>query len=66
MESGCRTIRQLGSGCIDLCFGASGRLDVVHVGVAMEGWKPPTSEAGLVLCQAAGCVMESLEAERRH
>jgi fructose-1,6-bisphosphatase/inositol monophosphatase family enzyme len=63
MESGCRAIRQLGSGCIDLCLVASGRLDVVYAGVAGEGWKPWDYAAGLVLCQEAGCVMESLEQE---
>jgi myo-inositol-1(or 4)-monophosphatase len=39
MQSRCRAIRQLGSGCLDLCLVASGRLDVVYAGLANEGWK---------------------------
>jgi fructose-1,6-bisphosphatase/inositol monophosphatase family enzyme len=39
MLTGCRAIRQLGSGCLDLCMVASGRLDVVYAGLASEGWK---------------------------
>jgi len=39
MQSGCRAIRQFGSGCLDLCMVASGRLDVVYAGLADEGWK---------------------------
>jgi fructose-1,6-bisphosphatase/inositol monophosphatase family enzyme len=64
MESGCRAIRQLGSGCMDLCYVASGRIDVVYAGVATEGWKPWDYAAGLVVCQEAGCIMESLEQEQ--
>ena len=57
----CRAIRQLGSGCLDLCYVATGRLDVVYAGVATEGWKPWDYAAGLVICQEAGCVMESID-----
>jgi fructose-1,6-bisphosphatase/inositol monophosphatase family enzyme len=64
MLSGCRAIRQLGSGVLDLCFVASGRLDVVYSGIANEGWKPWDYAAGLVICQEAGCVMESIEQDR--
>jgi fructose-1,6-bisphosphatase/inositol monophosphatase family enzyme len=39
MQSRCRAVRQLGSGCLDLCLVASGRLDVVYAGLANEGWK---------------------------
>jgi fructose-1,6-bisphosphatase/inositol monophosphatase family enzyme len=39
MQSRCRAVRQLGSGCLDLCLVASGRLDVVYAGLATEGWK---------------------------
>lgn len=39
VQSQCRAIRQLGSGCLDLCLVASGRIDVVYAGLATEGWK---------------------------
>jgi fructose-1,6-bisphosphatase/inositol monophosphatase family enzyme len=58
---GCRAIRQLGSGCLDLCYVATGRLDIVYAGIANEGWKPWDYAAALVVCQEAGCVMESID-----
>eukprot|EP00980_Cylindrotheca_fusiformis_P028508 scaffold22607_cov123-Cylindrotheca_fusiformis.AAC.5 len=61
LARGCRAIRQLGSGCLDLCYVASGRLDIVYAGVVNEGWKPWDYAAGLVICQEAGCVMESID-----
>ena len=61
LAEGCRAIRQLGSGCLDLCYVASGRLDLVYAGIVNEGWKPWDYAAGLVICQEAGCVMESIE-----
>ena len=63
MLKGCRAMRQLGSGCLDLCFVASGRLDVVYAGLCEEGWKPWDYAAGLVICQEAGCTMETIEAQ---
>jgi myo-inositol-1(or 4)-monophosphatase len=42
LENGCRTMRIIGSGVLDLCYVATGRLDVVYAGVAGEGWKPCT------------------------
>mmetsp|Transcript_16667 Transcript_16667/g.34366 ORF Transcript_16667/g.34366 Transcript_16667/m.34366 type:complete len:323 (+) Transcript_16667:153-1121(+) len=62
MLKGCRAMRQLGSGCLDLCFVASGRLDVVYAGLCNEGWKPWDYAAGMVICQEAGCTMETIEA----
>jgi len=61
MLKGCRAMRQLGSGCLDLCFVASGRLDVVYAGLCNEGWKPWDYAAGLVIVQEAGCTMETIE-----
>jgi fructose-1,6-bisphosphatase/inositol monophosphatase family enzyme len=60
MEHGCRTVRQLGSGVLDLCYVASGRLDVVYAGLDSEGWKPWDYCAALVIVQEAGCVMEPI------
>jgi fructose-1,6-bisphosphatase/inositol monophosphatase family enzyme len=61
LAKGCRAIRQLGSGCLDLCYVATGRLDVVYAGIVNEGWKPWDYAAGLVICQEAGCIMESID-----
>jgi fructose-1,6-bisphosphatase/inositol monophosphatase family enzyme len=60
LEHGCRGIRQLGSGVLDLCYVATGRIDVVYAGIVSEGWKPWDYAAGLVICQEAGCIMESI------
>jgi len=65
MLKGCRAMRQLGSGCLDLCFVASGRLDVVYAGLCNEGWKPWDYAAGLVICKEAGCTMESIEVQKK-
>ena len=60
LQHGCRAIRQLGSGVLDLCYVATGRLDIVYAGIVNEGWKPWDYAAGLVICQEAGCIMESI------
>ena len=62
---GCRSMRQLGSGCLDLCFVASGRLDVVYSGLgSSQRWGPWDYAAGLVICKEAGCAMESIEEQK--
>jgi myo-inositol-1(or 4)-monophosphatase len=63
LEHGCRTTRQLGSGVLDLCYVATGRLDVVYAGVAGEGWKPWDYCAAVVIAQETGCVLETLDPE---
>jgi len=60
LEHGCRTFRTLGSGVLDLCYVATGRLDVVYAGVAGEGWKPWDYCAGLVVAEEAGCSVEAI------
>ncbi len=60
LQHGCRAIRQFGSGVLDLCYVATGRIDVVYAGIVNEGWKPWDYAAGLVICQEAGCIMESI------
>jgi fructose-1,6-bisphosphatase/inositol monophosphatase family enzyme len=60
LQHGCRATRCLGSGVLDLCFVATGKMDVVYAGVAGEGWKPWDYAAGLVICTEAGCSIESL------
>ena len=59
-QHGCRATRCLGSGVLDLCYVATGRLDVVYAGVASEGWKPWDYAAGMVVALEAGCSIESL------
>jgi fructose-1,6-bisphosphatase/inositol monophosphatase family enzyme len=58
---GCRTTRSLGSGVLDLCYVATGRIDVVYAGVAGEGWKPWDYCAGHVVAIESGCTMESID-----
>lgn len=60
LKNGCRSTRSLGSGVLDLCYVATGRLDVVYAGVANEGWKPWDYCAANVIVEEAGGVMESL------
>lgn len=61
LEHGVRTTRTLGSGVLDLCYVACGRMDVVYTGMAEEGWKPWDYCAGLVVAMEAGCEMSHLE-----
>eukprot|EP00970_Alexandrium_tamarense_P010209 scaffold2048_cov204-Alexandrium_tamarense.AAC.30 len=60
LEHGVRTTRTLGSGVLDLCYVACGRMDVVYTGMAEEGWKPWDYCAGLVVAMEAGCNMSHL------
>lgn len=60
LNNGCRTTRCLGSGVLDICYVATGRMDVVYAGVASEGWKPWDYCAANVILEEAGGVMESL------
>ncbi|KAL3808634.1 hypothetical protein ACHAXA_010149 [Cyclostephanos tholiformis] len=60
LQHGVRATRSLGSGVLDRCYVASGRLDVVYAGVADEGWKPWDYCAGLVVANEAGCTMTHL------
>jgi inositol-phosphate phosphatase / L-galactose 1-phosphate phosphatase len=61
LRHGCRTTRSLGSGVLDLCYVASGRLDVVYAGVATEAWKPWDLCAGVVVAAEAGCAVEAID-----
>ena len=60
---GVRGTRSLGSGVLNLCYVASGRLDLVYAGLASEGWKPWDYCAGLVVATEAGCCMTHLKME---
>lgn len=61
LQHGVRTTRTLGSGVLDLCYVACGRMDVVYTGMSEEGWKPWDYCAGLVVALEAGCEISHLE-----
>lgn len=60
MSSHPHAVRQLGSGVMDLCFVAAGRLDAIYAGVAGEGWKPWDYCAGSLLITEAGGTIKTL------
>jgi myo-inositol-1(or 4)-monophosphatase len=60
MKHGVKSTRCLGSGVLDFCYVATGRLDVVFAGVAAnEGWKPWDYCAAYVIVKESGGAMES-------
>ncbi|KAL7543299.1 hypothetical protein ACHAWF_010519 [Thalassiosira exigua] len=61
LKHGVRTTRTLGSGVLDICYVACGRMDVVYTGMAEEGWKPWDYCAALVVAMEAGCKMTHLK-----
>jgi myo-inositol-1(or 4)-monophosphatase len=61
LKHGCRSTRSYGSGVLDLCYVASGRLDVVYTGMAEEGWKPWDYCAAMVIAEESGCTIRSLK-----
>lgn len=61
LKHGVRTTRTLGSGVLDICYVACGRMDVVYTGMSDEGWKPWDYCAGLVVAVEAGCTMTHLK-----
>eukprot|EP00804_Cyclotella_cryptica_P016009 CCRYP_004167-RA/>CCRYP_004167-RA protein AED:0.09 eAED:0.09 QI:103/1/1/1/0.75/0.6/5/573/348 len=61
LQHGVRTTRTLGSGVLDLCYVACGRMDVVYTGMAEEGWKPWDYCAGLVVAVEAGCEISHIK-----
>ena len=64
LKNECRMTRCLGSGVFDLCYVATGRLDVVYAGVSNEGWKPWDYCPAYVIVEESGGVMESLRAQK--
>lgn len=60
IKNGVKTTRCLGSGVLDFCYVATGRLDVVFAGIANEGWKPWDYCAAYIIVKEAGAAMESL------
>ena len=60
LEHGVKASRQFGSGVLDLCYVASGRVNLVYAGILNEGWKPWDYCAGMVVAQEAGAVIQSI------
>ena len=54
---GVRSMRQYGSGVLDLCWVAGGEIDAVYTGVKGEGWKIwDYAAGGLVVEECGGCL----------
>lgn len=56
-----RGVRQLGSGCLDLCYVGHGRADGVYCGVAGEGWHVWDYAAGALVATEAGAEIRRLD-----
>ncbi|CAN0386759.1 unnamed protein product, partial [Discosporangium mesarthrocarpum] len=61
-----RAIRQVGSGCLDLCWVGCGRADAVYSGVAGEGWKPWDYAAGWLFAEEAGATLLQVDGSPFH
>lgn len=64
--SGVRAMKQLGSGVLDLCYVAAGRLDAVYAGVAGERWWPWDYAPGVLLVAEAGGVLCCVDGQPFH
>lgn len=58
LDSRVRAVRQLGSGALDLCYVAAGRVDAVYGGVAdADRWRIWDYAAGALIAEEAGAVL---------
>ena len=64
IRKSCHSIRTLGSGVMDLCFVACGRLDGLWAGIANENWKPWDYCAGSLILEEAGGVLSQVNGEK--
>ncbi|CAB1100612.1 unnamed protein product [Ectocarpus sp. CCAP 1310/34] len=62
----CRGLRQVGSGCLDLCWVGCGRVDALYSGVAGEGWQPWDYAAGWLFIEEAGGVVKQVDGSPFH
>lgn len=60
MLYGCRTVRSLGSGVLDIVYVATGKLDIIYAGIATEGFKPWDYCAAYVIINESGCIIDTL------
>ena len=59
LMKGGHAMRHMGSGVLNLCYVAAGRLDVCYAGVAGESWKPWDHAAGMLfVTEAGGCLSQ--------
>jgi len=64
LKLGIRASRCLGSGVLDLCYLACGKINAVYCGVANEAWKPWDYCAGMLMIQEAQAVITTLMDEQ--
>lgn len=60
MLANVRGLRQIGSGALDLCYVACGRVDGVFCGLAGEGWKIWDYAAAGIVAEEAGAVTSDI------
>jgi fructose-1,6-bisphosphatase/inositol monophosphatase family enzyme len=60
LQHGCHATRSLGSGVLDICYIATGRLDVVFAGVANEGGNHGIIGEASVIAVKADASIEAL------
>lgn len=58
--------RQLGSGALDMCYVAMGRIDGVYCGVAGESWKIWDYAAASLIAREAGAELRTVEGREFH
>lgn len=63
MLANVRAIRQIGSGALDMCYVACGRIDAVYTGLAGEGWKIWDYAAASVIAEEAGARITNLDGQ---
>ena len=61
LKTNCHALRAMGSGVLDLCYIAAGRLDAVYAGVSGEGWKIWDYSAGILIIEEAGGTMVGVD-----
>lgn len=61
LKRGVRGVRQLGSGSLDMCYVAMGRVEGVYCGVAGEAWKIWDYAAGCVIVREAGGELRTVD-----
>jgi fructose-1,6-bisphosphatase/inositol monophosphatase family enzyme len=60
MLANVRAMRQIGSGALDMCYVACGRVDAVYTGLAGEGWHIWDYAAAGVIAEEAGALISDI------
>mmetsp|Transcript_2542 Transcript_2542/g.4428 ORF Transcript_2542/g.4428 Transcript_2542/m.4428 type:complete len:275 (+) Transcript_2542:1342-2166(+) len=61
LNANIRSYRVFGSGALDMCYCAAGRVDAVYTGLAGEGWKPWDYAAAWLIAQESNAHVGSLD-----